>query len=135
MLQDAESWSLAGAPPKMRYQQGMPSAAPNAEHRQRQIADEIAALGLCLPGSLVERTTRCGSPRCRCRTDPDHLHGPYPSWIRKVGAKTVTRTLSPEQAERYRPLFDNTKRLRELISELEGLSAKAVEQAEGWTAA
>ena len=45
-----------------------------------------------------------------------------------------TTTLSPAQLERYRPLFDNTKRLRALISELETLSAEAVEQAEGWTA-
>jgi len=103
--------------------------------RQRQIADEIAGLGLCLPGSLVERTTRCGSPRCPCRTDPSHLHGPYPTWIRKVGARTVTRTLTPAQLERYRPLFDNTRRLRELISELQALSAQAIEQAEGWTPA
>ena len=113
----------------------MSPTSASTEHRQRQIAGEIAALGLCLPGSLVERTTRCGSPRCRRYTDPGHLHGPYPSWIRKVGARTITRTLSPEQAERYRPLFDNTKRLRELISELETLSAQAVEQAEGWTPA
>jgi hypothetical protein len=63
----------------------MPSTPASAELRQRQIADEIAGLGLCLPGSLVERTTRCGSPRCRCHTDPSYLHGPYPSWIRKVG--------------------------------------------------
>jgi hypothetical protein len=82
----------------------MPLTPASAELRQRQIADEIAGLGLCLPGSLVERTTRCGSPRCRCRTDPGYLHGPYPSWIRKVGAKTITRTLSPAQLERYRPL-------------------------------
>ena len=112
----------------------MPSATANAERRQRQIAEEIAALGPCLPGSLVERTTRCGSPRCRCHSDPAQLHGPYPSWIRKVGSRTVTRTLSQAQLERYRPLFDNTRRLRELISELETLSAQAVEQAEGWTA-
>jgi hypothetical protein len=112
----------------------MPSTPPSTEHRQRQITDEIAALGLCLPGSLVERTTRCGSPRCRCHSDPSQLHGPYPSWIRKVGARTVTRNLSPEQLERYRPLFDNTRRLRQLISELETLSAQTVEQAEGWTA-
>jgi hypothetical protein len=111
----------------------MPPATVNAERRRRQIAEEIAGLGLCLPGSLVERTTRCGSPRCRCHSDPSQLHGPYPSWIRKVGAKTFTRTLSPAQLERYRPLFDNTKRLRELISELETLSAETVEQAEGWT--
>src|ERR1700728_3752881 len=109
----------------------MPSTPASAD-RQRQIAAEIAGLGLCLPGSLVERTTRCGSPRCRCHTDPSHLHGPYPSWIRKVGAKTITHTLSPAQLERYRPLFDNTKRLRELISKLQTLSAETVEQAEGW---
>ncbi len=110
----------------------MPSAPANAEHRQRQIADEIARLGPCLPGSLVERMTRCGSPRCRCHRDPSRLHGPYPSWIRKAGTKTITRTLTPVQAERYRPLFENTKRLRELISELQTLSAQVVEQAEGW---
>ena len=110
----------------------MPSTPANAELRHRQIAAEIAGLGLCLPGSLVERMTRCGSPRCRCHTDPSQLHGPYPTWIRKTAAKTLTRTLTPAQAERYRPLFDNTKRLRELISELETLSAQAVEQAEGW---
>ncbi len=63
---------------------------------------------------------------------PERRH--YPSWIRKVGTKTVTRTLSPAQFERYRPLFDNTRRLRELITELEALSAQAVEQAEGWAA-
>jgi hypothetical protein len=118
----------------MRYQQLMPSTPASTELRQRQIADEIAGLGLCLPGSLVERTTRCGSPRCRCHTDPGYLHGPYPSWIRKVGTRTITRTLSPAQLERYRPLFDNTKRLRELIGELETLSAEAVEHAEGWAA-
>jgi len=46
--------------------------------------------------------------------------------------KRVTRTLSVAQAERYRPLFDNTKRLRELVAQIEALSARAVEQAEGW---
>jgi hypothetical protein len=109
----------------------MPEPA-DAERRQRQITAEIASLGLCLPGSLVERMTRCGSPRCRCHSDPSQLHGPYPSWIRKAGAKTITRTLTSAQAERYRPLFDNTKRLRELISELQTLSAQVIEQAGGW---
>lgn len=118
----------------MRYQQLMPPTPASTELRQRQIADEIAGLGLCLPGSLVERTTRCGSPRCRCHTDPSYLHGPYPTWIRKTGTRTITRTLSPAQLERYRPLFDNAKRLRELIGELETLSAEAVEHAEGWAA-
>jgi hypothetical protein len=110
----------------------MPSTPADAHRRQRQIASEIAKLGLCLPGSLVERMTRCGSPRCHCHSDPSQMHGPYLSWIRKIGTKTVTRTLSPAQAERYRPLFNNTRRLRELVSELETLSAQVVDEAEGW---
>lgn len=104
---------------------------PAARARQRQIAAEIAKLGPCLPGSLVERTTRCGSPRCRCHDDPAQRHGPYPSWIRKVGDRTITRTLSREQAERYRPLFDNSRRLRQLVTELETVSAELIE-AEDW---
>jgi hypothetical protein len=110
----------------------MPSIEQQAKRRQRQIVAEIAKLGFCLPGSLVNRTTRCGTPSCRCHGDPEQLHGPYPSWIRKVGAKSVTRTLSPAQLQRYRPLFDNTKRLRQLISELEELSTQIVDRAEGW---
>ena len=110
----------------------MASAEDQARRRRRQLAAEIAKLGPCLPGSLVDRTTRCSSPTCRCHKDPPQLHGPYPSWIRKVGNKTVTRTLSAAQAERYRPLFDNAKRLRELVAEIEVLSARAIEEAEGW---
>ncbi len=107
-------------------------ASQQARTRKRQIMAEIANLDFCLPGSFVERTTRCGTPTCRCHTDPDRRHGPYPSWIRKVGAKTVTHTLSATQAERYRPWFDNTRRLRELINELEALSVQVISEAEGW---
>ncbi len=108
----------------------MPS--PQARSRRRQIIAEIAKLDFCLPGSLVDRTTRCGTPTCRCHTDPDRRHGPYPSWIRKVDAKTVTRTLSATQAERYRAWFDNTRRLRELVGELQALSVEVITETEGW---
>jgi hypothetical protein len=107
-------------------------ASRQTQSRKRQITTEIANLGFCLPGSLVERTTRCGTPSCHCHTDPQHRHGPYPSWTRKVGTKTITRTLSAAQAERYRPWFDNTRRLRELVDELQALSIQVVVDIEGW---
>ncbi len=93
---------------------------------------EIAELSFCLPGSLVARTSRCGSPTCACHTDPDRLHGPYLSWTRKVDGKTVTRNLSAAQVERYQPWFANAKRLRDLIRELEALSTAVAANAEGW---
>ena len=107
-------------------------ASKQAKSRQRQIMVEIAKLDFCLPGSLVERTTRCSTPSCRCQTDPERRHGPYPSWTRRVAGKTITRTLRAHQAERYRPYFDNTRRLRELVEELETLAVEVITQAEGW---
>lgn len=96
------------------------------QRRKAEIIAEISALGLPLPGSLVQRRTRCGNTGCRCRANPPQLHGPYWSWTRKVGNKTVTRTLSPEQAERLHPLLDNSRHLRELISQLEEIALKQV---------
>ena len=96
------------------------------------LAGEIARLGPALPGTVTERYTRCTSKGCRCRADPPRPHGPYLDWTRKVAGKTVTRRLSREQYERYQPWFDNHRRLRELTSELEALSLRTVETAEGW---
>jgi hypothetical protein len=64
-------------------------------------------------------------------TEPPVLHGPYLHWTRNVAGKTVTRTLTPEQAERYQPWFDNARRLREALSELESRSLKLLLDTEG----
>jgi len=107
---------------------------PSQQERrsQHQIMSEIAKLGFCLPGSLVTRSSRCGSLTCACHSDPGRLHGPYLSWTRKVDGKTVTRNLSPDQVDRYRAWFDNAKRLRQLVGELEELSVSVAAEAEGW---
>jgi hypothetical protein len=105
----------------------------HTEQRAAQITAEIAALGLCLPGTLSTRYLRCGNPRCRCRDeDRDQRHGPYHYWTRKVSGKTASKLLSAEQAERYRPWLQNGKRLRALVRELEALSIRAAQRAEGW---
>jgi hypothetical protein len=93
-------------------------ASAAVQRRRTKIINEISALGLPLPGSLVERRTRCGNTHCRCHADPPRLHGPYLTWTRKANNKTVTRTLSPDQADQIRPLLDNARRLRELVTEL-----------------
>ena len=96
------------------------------ERRRDKINAEIAALGLPLPGSLVERRTRCGNIGCHCHGDPPQLHGPYLIWTRKVDNKTVTRTLDTTQADALRPLMENSRRLRELTTELASLALQQV---------
>jgi len=110
----------------------MTPPTPQDEHHRQAILDLIATLGFCLPGTLTERHTRCSSPGCRCRSNPPQLHGPYYSWTRKIDGKTVTRTLTPEQADRYAPWFNDARRLRTLSAELEALSLKLANHAEGW---
>lgn len=97
------------------------------EHQHRQLLAEIAALGFVLPGTLTARRTRCSTPGCRCHADPPTLHGPYPSWTRKIAGKTITRQLTPDQAERYTPWFENARRLRTLINQLETLALHATD--------
>ncbi|MGA2925800.1 MAG: DUF6788 family protein [Solirubrobacteraceae bacterium] len=91
----------------------------------------MGQLGFCLPGTLTERHTRCSSPGCRCHADPPALHGPYHSWTRKINGKTVAHTLTPEQTHRYQPWFDNAHQLRVLAAELEALSLRLAQAAEG----
>jgi len=106
-----------------------------SDHDQQQLsalAEQLAQIGYCLPGTLTARHTRCSSPGCRCRQDPPLLHGPYHSWTRKIAGKTVTRTLTPEQVRRYEPQFANARRLRALSTELEALSLQIASHREGW---
>jgi hypothetical protein len=56
-----------------------------------------------VPGTLTNRMTRCGYPRCRCHADPPQLHGPYHQWTRKKNGKTTTRILTDDQLADYGP--------------------------------
>ena len=108
-------------------------AEPGAPQRRAQavIATSLGEIGFALPGSLVWRTTACGKASCHCQGNPPVLHGPYLTWTRTVGGKTVTRKISEDQQARYRAWFDNARRLHQLVTDLETLSLRAFEQAEG----
>jgi hypothetical protein len=83
---------------------------------------EIKAMGPVLPGSIIERSTRCQGAGCHCRADPPRLHGPYATWMHQEGGRQVTKTLSQEEAARLRPLVAADRRLRALVAELESLT-------------
>lgn len=114
----------------------MPAIAEptDAEHRaQADIAARLADAGFALPGTLTERHIRCGKPGCRCTAEPPQPHGPYHQWTRKINGKTRTRNLTDDQLARYAPWFANAQHLRSLLAELEDLTLRIAERAEGWT--
>lgn len=100
----------------------MPVSSDDRRRQRRRLAADLADIDFLLPGSVLVHHTRCGNPNCRCKAEPPVLHGPYIQWTRKVNGKTVTRMLSPQQLQRYQPGFDNARRLKQIVAELETLS-------------
>ncbi len=103
---------------------------PTAGQQQaldRIAAELAAAAGPALPGTLIVRAYECGKPRCRCHTSPAARHGPYAEWTRKIGGKTITRRLTPQQLAAWQPLFDNARKLRALLAELQELTLAVIE--------
>jgi hypothetical protein len=95
--------------------------------RQQRIVKGLSAVELALHGSVEVRRTRCGNTGCACHGDPPKLHGPYIVWTRKVDGRTVTRVLSEEQYADYQDLFENSRRIKQLVAELHDLTLEAVE--------
>ena len=104
--------------------------SPAQQAALARITAQIAATaGPALPGTLTVRSYACGKHDCRCHTDPSRLHGPYAEWTRKIAGKTVTRTpVTPAQLAEYQPLFDNAKKLRALLADLQDLTMQIISE-------
>ena len=107
----------------------MPNQLPEAPGPR--FTAQLTGLDYALPGTIARRFMRCGKTNCRCKAVPPTLLGPYLHWTRTVAGKTVTRSLTPDHARRYQAWFDNARRLRDLLGELETRSLRAFEDAEG----
>ena len=101
--------------------------SPAQQAARGKIAAQIAAAGFALPGTLTVRAYACGKPNCRCHADPPRLHGPYAEWTRKIGGRTITRRLTPAELADWQPLFDNAKKIRALLAELQDLTLEIIE--------
>ena len=96
--------------------------SPAQQAARDKITAQLAAAGFALPGTLTVRAYACGKPNCRCHADPPRLHGPYAEWTRKIDGKTVTRRLTPAELTAWQPLFDNARKIRALLAELQDLT-------------
>ena len=108
-------------PPARRIRN--PVTMDDLARRHQQIQAELAQIGITLPGPLTSRTTRTRQrPAATATPARPSWHGPYPTWTRKACARSITKTLTPQEAERLRPYFAAHRRLRQLITELETIS-------------
>ena len=97
------------------------------QDRYRALQEQVRELGFAVPGSVIERYTVCATEGCHCHADPPARHGPYFQYTRKLAGKTLSRRLSPDQAERYRGWITNRRRLDELLHQMDELSRQAAD--------
>ena len=98
------------------------------ERRHRELAAQIAEIGIVAAGSVTRRYTRCTSTGCRCTNgDPPAPHGPYWQWTAKVNGKTVTKRLTVREAALYQEWIANDREVRSLLDQLRKVDAKAAE--------
>ncbi len=97
------------------------------ERRYRELAQQLADIGLISSGSITRRYTYCATSGCKCHADPPRPHGPYYQWTTKVAGKTVTRRLSAAEAKLYKEWIDNDRKLRQLIAQMRTVASKAGE--------
>jgi hypothetical protein len=97
------------------------------DRRHRELAAQIAEIGIVAAGSVTRRFTRCTSLGCRCNADPPTPHGPYWQWTAKVNGKTVTKRLTEREAQLYQEWISNDRRIRSLLDQIRKVDAKAAE--------
>lgn len=95
------------------------------ESRYRELAGQLATIGLIHSGSVTRRYTHCTSPGCKCHANPPQPHGPYYQWTAKINGKTVTRRLNQHEAHLYQEWIANDRRLRQLVQQMRHVAAKA----------
>lgn len=95
------------------------------EAQRDKLASELSRVGFIWHGSINRRRLTCGRAGCKCHESPDARHGPYAYWTTKVGGKTVSRLLAPEEADLYESWIENRRKIEETVAELKRVSEKA----------
>jgi len=104
-----------------------PDRLAEYERRYRELAAQLATIGLVHSGSVTRRYTHCGTPGCKCHADPPQPHGPYYQWTAKENGKTITRRLNGTEAELYQEWIDNDRQLRRILQQMRQIAVKAAE--------
>ena len=101
--------------------------AATARERIERIRAELAPIDVVCSGTLLKRMKTCGSPSCRCATDPDARHGPYYEWGHMKAGKLLHRLVSPPQAEALRRSIANYRKIKKLLRAWEAETERLID--------
>lgn len=94
------------------------------EEELGRLAAHLAEIGPVYDGSVTRQMLTCGKESCACHRDPARRHGPYAYWTTKVKGKTVSRKLSPKEADLLEEWIANRRDLDATKRKLVQISRK-----------
>jgi hypothetical protein len=97
-------------------------------YQMKELKTKIFNLDYISVGTLSKGYRQCGKLSCRCSTRKEYWHGPYYIWTRKENGKTITKSLSAEQAKRCKKALKNMKKLNQCIQKWKKESVKYIEK-------
>src|SRR5262245_21552012 len=92
------------------------------DQRITAIKNALLALGPLHPGSITRQYNTCGSPSCRCKSDPTQRHGPYYQLSYAHQRKSSSTFVREPDLAAVEQQLRNYERLRTLVAEWVGLS-------------
>jgi len=90
------------------------------------LAKTLTEIGYIWPGTVQKQMLTCGKSNCSCHRDLEARHGPYWYWTSKRKGKTVSKKLTPEEAEIISEWIENRRRIERILKEMAQLSARAL---------
>jgi len=98
-----------------------------AHSRIAELRKELGDIDYVCSGTLLKRMKTCGSPSCRCASDPAARHGPYYEWGHMKAGKLVHRLVSAEQAQKLLRAISNYRRLKKLLRSWEAETERLID--------
>jgi hypothetical protein len=109
----------------MSSRKNLQARLDKCNQERRKLGAQLSDVGFVWHGSVHRSLLTCGKLGCRCHTDPSARHGPYAYWTTKVAGKTVSRLLTPLEADLYMEWIENRRRIGRVVQALKKLSVKA----------
>lgn len=95
--------------------------------KQQELAQQLGTTDFIWNGSISKRFLTCGKPSCHCHRDTEAKHGPYYYWTTKKAGKTISKSLTEQQAGVLQQWISNRRKLERILNDMKKLSHEAYE--------
>jgi hypothetical protein len=88
------------------------------EEKLNELKKQLCKLNLAIPGTIHIQYRKCGKTSCRCHQAPEHMHGPYYLWYRKIDGKLYTSVIDENDLQFFNEMIENRVKIEVLTDQM-----------------